>query len=113
MTFREPKGPREPRPLGELIQAMSVGTAWAARLTLGRLRREWADVAGAAVAAHSEPVKLEAGVLTIRTEAGAWATEMSLLAPRLAERADAALGGGQIREVRVVSPGSFEGRARQ
>lgn len=109
MTIRPPKpGPREPRPLGELIDSMSTTSGWGNRLALGRLRQRWAEVAGNAVAAHSEPVKLDGGVLTIRAEAGAWATELTLLASTLASKADEALGGRFVREVRVVASGAFE-----
>lgn len=112
MTFRKSQPAREPRRLGELLEKLSAGRGWGERLALGRLRARWAEIAGETVAARSEPVRLSAGVLTIRAEAGAWATELSLLSASVAGRADAALGGGFVREVRVVSSDPFGQRGR-
>jgi hypothetical protein len=69
---------------------------------IGRLRAEWPAVVGELVASRSEPVRLARGVLTVRAE-GAWATELSLLARALVEKIDAFLGGGRVREVKVVA----------
>jgi predicted nucleic acid-binding Zn ribbon protein len=80
----------------------SAGRGWGERLTLGRLRNQWPAVVGASVAARSEPVKLAAGVLTIRAESGAWATELTLLAKQLLARMGDQLGAGVVRDVRVV-----------
>lgn len=104
----EPRRAREPRPLADLIEKLSAGKGWGERLALGTLRRRWAEVAGATVAERSEPVRLAAGVLTIRAEAGAWASELTLLGRALAARADAMLGSGLVREVRIVSGGRFD-----
>ena len=103
MPVREPARPREPRPLGDLVALYSAGRGWGERLALGRLRNQWPEVAGDLVASRSEPVRLAGGILTIRADDGAWATELTLLGTALARRAEAALGGGFVREVRVVS----------
>ncbi|MCA1832816.1 MAG: DciA family protein [Actinomycetota bacterium] len=107
MTAREPQPKREPRPLAELVGLYANGRGWGEHLALGRLRNQWASVVGESVASRSEPFKLSGGVLTIRAETGTWATELTLLGRSLAQRADQALGGGVVREVRVVSSGGF------
>lgn len=97
------RAPRDPKPLGELLETLVAGLGWRERLATGRLRDAWARAVGEQVAAHSEPVRLARGVLTVRAESGAWATELALLGTSLAERADAFLGGGLVREVKVVA----------
>lgn len=95
--------PREPKPLGELVGALVAGRGWSERMALGRLRDAWPRVVGALVAGRSEPVRLRDGVLTIRVESGAWANELTLLAPTLAVKVDAFLGGGSVRAVKVTA----------
>jgi predicted nucleic acid-binding Zn ribbon protein len=67
----------------------------------GKLRDEWATVVGPDVAARSTPVGLKAGVLSIRADGAAWATELTLLGRSIVEKVDSYLGGGIVREVRV------------
>lgn len=95
--------PREPRPLGELVGALVAGRGWSERMALGRLREAWPRVVGALVAGRSEPVRLRGGVLIVRVEAGAWANELTLLAPTLAAKVDMFLGAGSVREVKVAA----------
>lgn len=99
----------EPKALRDLIETLVAGRGWGERMAAGRLRAQWAAVVGEQVAAHSEPLRLARGVLTLRAESGAWATELSLLASSLAKRIDAHLGGGVVREVKVVA-GEARGR---
>lgn len=94
---------RDPSPLGDLLPVLVSGRGWGERMALGRLRESWAEVVGPLVAQRSEPVKLHRGVLTVRAEGGAWASELTLLARSVADKADAFLGGGKVREVRVAA----------
>ncbi len=90
---------RVSRVLGRMIES----GGWRERLALGRLRSQWGQVVGDQVAAHSAPVKLASGTLTLRAESGAWASELALLAPRLAAASDRWLGGGLVKDVRVYA----------
>jgi len=49
----------------------------------------------------STPVALTAGVLSIRADGAAWATELTLLSRSIVDKVDSYLGGGVVREVRV------------
>ena len=92
---------RDPTPLGDLLPKLVAGRGWAERMALGRLRESWPSVVGDLISSRSEPVKLARGVLTVRADGGAWASELTLLATSVASKADAFLGGGAVREVRV------------
>jgi predicted nucleic acid-binding Zn ribbon protein len=88
-----------PRPLKVALEA-AVGAAAPAGI-LPRAQRLWPELAGAAVAAESEPVSERDGVLTVRCNSAVWAQELEFLAPDICERLNAALGPeGQIRELR-------------
>jgi predicted nucleic acid-binding Zn ribbon protein len=91
----------DPKPLGELLSSLVSGRGWDERMRFGRLREEWATVVGPDVAARSTPVALSAGVLSIRADGAAWATELTLLGRSIVEKVDSYLGGGVVREVRV------------
>ena len=91
----------DPKPLGELLSTLVSGRGWDERMRFGRLREEWADVVGPDVAARSTPVALNAGILSIKADGAAWATELTLLARSIVEKVDSYLGGGVVREVRV------------
>ncbi len=92
---------RDPTPLGELLNTLVSGRGWDERMRFGRLREEWSSVVGSDVAARSAPVSLSAGVLSIRADGAAWASELTLLARSIVEKVDSYLGGGVVREVRV------------
>jgi predicted nucleic acid-binding Zn ribbon protein len=96
---KRPEG--EPKPLGELLTSLVSNRGWDERMRIGRLRDEWASVVGPDVAARSTPVSLNAGVLSIRADGAAWATELTLLARSIGDKVDSYLGGGVVREVGV------------
>jgi hypothetical protein len=76
----------------------------------GRLWRRWADIVGPGVAAHAEPTSLRAGVLRVRADSPAWATEIAYLAEEIRNRASAVVGAPLIAEVRVwTAPGPVSG----
>ena len=76
-----PKRPGgDPQPLGDLLHSLVSKRGWDERMRFGRLREEWAEVVGPDVAARSTPVALSAGVLSIKADGAAWASELTLLA---------------------------------
>lgn len=101
MARSKGKAERDPAAIGALLPQLVAGRGWGERIALGRLRDQWPAIVGEQVAARSEPVALSRGVLTVRADGGAWASELTLLARTLAEKVDAFLGGESVREVRV------------
>lgn len=67
----------------------------------GRVWSAWRDIVGPAVAAHAEPTSLRDGVLRVRTDSPAWATEIGYLADEIRTRANAVTGKALVSEVRV------------
>jgi len=96
-----PRPEGDPRPVGDLLKSLVTGRGWGEHMRLGTLRDEWASVVGPEVAARSVPVGLEGGVLSIKADGAAWASELTLLAGSLVQKVDSYLGGGVVREVRV------------
>ena len=67
----------------------------------GRVWSSWKDIVGPAVAAHAEPTSLRDGVLRVRADSPAWATEIGYLADEIRSRANAVTGKKLVSEVRV------------
>ena len=67
----------------------------------GRVWAAWSDIVGPAVAAHAEPTSLRDGVLKIRADSPAWATEIGYLAGEIRARANAVTGRSLVAEVTV------------
>jgi len=82
---------------------------WSERLGAARIWSAWADIVGADLIAHCEPVRLAGRVLVVRAASAAWATQLRYLTTQLIERSDSVLGAGSVREVRIVV-GRLEGR---
>jgi predicted nucleic acid-binding Zn ribbon protein len=97
------RGESDPRPIGDLITSLIHGRGWGEHMSFGRLRDEWATVVGTNVAARCEPVSLTGGILAIRADGAAWASELTLLSRSIAEKVDGYLGGGVVTAVKVTA----------
>jgi hypothetical protein len=85
------------RPLG-VGDPGATGEVWA----------RWRTWVGATVADHAEPTSLRSGVLKVRTESPAWATEIAYLASEIKSRVNDGVGHELVREVRVwTGPGTL------
>jgi hypothetical protein len=76
-----------------------------------RLRALWPEIAGPDCAAITRPVKLtlsrgpSGGLLTLAVS-GAHAPQVQMLLPMLAERVNAALGGGMVSRIQLTHAGA-------
>jgi len=92
----------------EALERTLAAKGWSRRLKESEVIARWEDVAGARIAENAQPLRLEEGVLVVRAKTSTWASELSLLAPKLLERLAETFGAGLVTEVRVIS-----GRARE
>jgi len=67
------------RPLGFVIQADSKLRVPASIEASPIAFRDWEDAVGTRIAARARPIKLERGVLLVRTASSTWAQELALL----------------------------------
>jgi predicted nucleic acid-binding Zn ribbon protein len=87
-----------PRPLGIALAAVTDRLAPAT--LLAEVQRAWAEAAGEAFAARSEPVGERAGVVTVACASAVWAQELDLLSEQVVERLNEALGRPAVRGLR-------------
>ena len=83
--------------LGDVGKRLGVESA----LQTGTLWRRWREIVGPEIADHAEPTSLKEGVLRVRADSAAWATEIGYLGPEIARRANAMASSNLVREVRV------------
>jgi predicted nucleic acid-binding Zn ribbon protein len=96
----------ELRSLRELLDGAARRAGLAAGAEVGRIWNLWPEIVGEDIAAHAEPTSLRDGILRVRTDSQAWATELSYLTDEIRHRANNATGKELIIEVRVwTGPG--------
>ncbi|WP_052377554.1 DUF721 domain-containing protein [Bifidobacterium bombi] len=95
---------RDPAQLGGTLDAIAVGRQWVPHLKVAQLRTHWDEVVGAGIAAHSYVDDFRDGVLTIHTESGAWATQLTYLIPALTQTIRERLEGLEVKEIKVTGP---------
>ena len=98
--LREPGGPPARR-ISASLDAVTRNLGGAGGPALVQLLADWAAVVGEQLAAHSRPVSLRSGTLTIVTDEAAWGAQLGWLDAELRRHLDAALGPGVVTRITV------------
>jgi len=103
---RSGSGPdtRDPQLIGPLVDDLVTEQGWRSSVAVGGVEGRWDQIVGPDLAAHCRPDGCQEGVLTVRAESTAWATQVRLLAPTLVARLNADLGDGTVTRVAVLGP---------
>jgi hypothetical protein len=104
----------DPVPIGDVVDALLREDVFSRGMPIATLARRWPELVGERLARATKPASLEGGILVIRASDGPWGAQAKYLAEQIRERADAALGTGSVRAVRiVVGSGAWEERTRR
>ncbi len=95
---------RDPALIGDQVDRLMSERGWQVDVAVGSVMGRWPHIVGGEVAAHVVPVSFEAGVLTVRADSTAWATQMRLLGSTLLGRIDEEVGVGTVVELKVNGP---------
>lgn len=95
---------RDPHLLGEELESFVAARGWQADIAVGAVLGRWPAIVGSEIAQHCVPVDFTEGVLTLRADSTAWATQLRLLASSLLARLAAEVGEGTVDEIRVLGP---------
>ena len=101
---------RDPAKLAGLIDNIIVNKGWDLQLATGKLRAKWQQIVGEDVADHVEIEQFQmnpsgqSGILVLRADSTAWATQIKLLLPTLEKKLDQEVGAGRITEIKVLGP---------
>ena len=81
-----------------------------AAVETGSIWSRWTEIVGPAVAAHAEPSSLKGGVLRVRADSPAWATEIGYLKDEIKAAVNRLVGLELVEEVRLwTGPGAIRG----
>lgn len=89
-----------PVPLSRILQGVLQDCGLDGRLNERAPLLAWREIVGPEIAAQSRAVDLEAGVLVLEADHGAWRQELSLLLPEILEKFNARFGPGTVTEIR-------------
>ncbi len=95
---------RDPMLLGEQLDRLMSDRGWQVDVAVGSVLGRWPQIVGPEIADHVQPVSFADGVLTVRTESTAWATQMRLLTSMLLGRLEQEVGVGTVTEIAVTGP---------
>lgn len=100
-----PDGERPPRPLAisDVLGRLIAQRGWRERLHDSQVHGRWTEIVGHDLAAHVEPIRLRGGVLVVRAESGAWASQLRYLSPWLVQRAQEVLGADRVDRVQILT----------
>ncbi|MEQ6900894.1 DciA family protein [Nocardioides sp. YIM 152588] len=103
MSSAYPDG-RDPQALGSELERIIGDRGWSLDLQVRGVFARWAEIVGPEIGAHSTPETLVDGVLKVRTDSTAWATQLTLLAATVVRRLNEELGDGTVTVVEVIGP---------
>jgi hypothetical protein len=96
------------------LKSLASGWGMESPLESARIVACWSDVVGPEMAAKCRPTSLRGGVLRIRTDSSAWASEFRFVAPKVVARINAQLGAQVVREIKPwVGPPVKDNRSKR
>ena len=90
---------RDPLLLGDQMDRLLADRGWKVDVAVGSVMGRWPTIVGEDVAQHSTPVTFEDGVLTVRADSTAWATQLRLLESSIMARLEGEVGKGTVTEL--------------
>ncbi len=88
--------------LGEIVDGLLREQVFSRGMPVAQLASRWPEIVGPRLAAETAPAALDDGVLTVEVSTGPWGAQATFLHEEIRRKADAALGEGSVRRVRVV-----------
>lgn len=76
---RGEKKPKEPVPISEVLDQVLKSAGLQGTVRAHLVLNRWKEIAGEAVAAHADPVRIEEGVLYLKAENGAWRSQLHFM----------------------------------
>lgn len=96
--------PRDPLPAGAVVDALLDSQGWRKNTEVAAALARWEQIVGPELAAHVTAESFADGVLTLKADSTAWATQMRLLLPSIRKAIDGALGRGVVADIRINGP---------
>jgi predicted nucleic acid-binding Zn ribbon protein len=95
---------RDPWLLGDQMDRLLLDRGWTVDVAVGSVMGRWPAIVGPDVSEHCQPVTFSDGVLTVRADSTAWATQLRLLSSSILGRLATEVGKDTVTELRVQGP---------
>jgi len=95
---------RDPRGIGAVLGAMTSELGWDSPIAQAELLAGWPGIVGGETAAHSTPVSISEGVLTVRCDSTAWATQLRRMSAAVTTRIMTEFAAAGIESVKFIGP---------
>ena len=95
---------REPRGIADVLATVTTEMGWSSPLAQSELMTAWPDMVGEELAAHSDPVSIDDGTLTVQCDSTAWATQLRLMRGTVTTTIVQRYPDAGIQSVRFLAP---------
>lgn len=95
---------RDPRGIAEVMDAMTTTLGWTSPLARSQLLSSWAAIVGEDLAEHAEPIGIEDGVMSVRCDSTAWATQLRLIRGDILTRIEGEFPEAGVEAVKFLGP---------
>jgi predicted nucleic acid-binding Zn ribbon protein len=95
---------RDPHGLGDVMDSLTSRLGWNSPLAKSELLASWSRIVGDETAEHSSPMGIEDGVLTVRCDSTAWATQLRLMRVQVMTHIAQEFPDAEITSVRFNGP---------
>jgi predicted nucleic acid-binding Zn ribbon protein len=95
---------RDPRGVGDVLQNLTSEMGWDSPLAQAEVLAGWAEIVGAETAAHALPIGIEEGVLTVRCDSTAWATQLRRMNAAITTKITTRFVAAGIQSVKFLGP---------
>ena len=95
---------RDPHGLGDVIDGLASRMGWNSPLARSELLSSWSTLVGSETAEHSVPAGIEEGVLVVKCDSTAWATQLRLMRGQITTTIAREYPDAGIESVRFEGP---------
>ena len=95
---------RDPHGIGNVMDALASQLGWTSALAQSELLEGWRELAGEETAKHAVPDQITDGVLVVRCESTAWATQLRMMRAELLARIAERFPDADIQSIRFQGP---------
>ncbi len=95
---------RDPHGVGDVVDALAAQLGWTSALAQSDVLDGWRELAGEETAKHAFPEQIADGVLVVRCESTAWATQLRMMRSELLARIAERFPQAEIESIRFQGP---------
>ena len=88
--------------VGDILERLSSRARWGKKLSEGKALLIWKDVVGGSLRAHTKPIRIDNGEMTIAVADSLWKQEVDLLQGEIIRKLNERMGSEVVRDIRLI-----------